>query len=347
MFLSFAHLPVIMHKIIQRYFHSKPSHELTKNRCLELLLKIILEYYSRLNLDDRELFYCFVNTLPTKWQLEFRDTIENAEKKRKLGLVVPSCYAKLGTEHSKPPFDLFKEFTPLEVAEALCLIELKGFKTLRAQEFQREAWTKIPADSPNIRNMIKRFNCVCNFVTTNVVLQEKVKNRARIYKFFVAVASHLATFNNYQTMYAILSGLNDGPVERLKHTQAEVGPQDIATYESLQALMAADKSYASYRAALANAKPPVIPYIGVYLRDCTYFGDGLKSDDGTSFNPKKLNYLWNVIAQVKTFSSADYTFKSNDRLEPILEACPSISNDQMWKLSKEREPKGVLRADIQ
>jgi hypothetical protein len=35
-------------------------------------------------------------------------------------------------------------------------------------------------------------------------------------------------------MYAILSGLNDGPVERLKHTQAEVGPQDIATYEALQ-----------------------------------------------------------------------------------------------------------------
>lgn len=50
------------------------------------------------------------------------------------------------------------------------------------------------------------------------------------------MASHLATFNNYQTMYAILSGLNDGPVERLKHTQAEVGPQDIATYESLQAV---------------------------------------------------------------------------------------------------------------
>jgi hypothetical protein len=75
--------------------------------------------------------------------------------------------------------------------------------------------------------------------------------------------------------------------------------------------MAADKSYASYRAALSSAKPPVIPYMyhmrhaillltlsGVYLRDCTYFGDGLKSDDGSSFNPKKLNYLWNVIAQV-------------------------------------------------
>lgn len=65
--------------------------------------------------------------------------------------------------------------------------------------------------------------------------------------------------------------------------------------------MSADKSYASYRAALSNAKPPGIPYIGVYLRDCTYFGDGLKSDDGLSFNPKKLNYLWGVVAQVLFF----------------------------------------------
>jgi hypothetical protein len=35
-------------------------------------------------------------------------------------------------------------------------------------------------------------------------------------------------------MYAILSGLNDGPAERLKHTQAEVGAQDIGVFESLQ-----------------------------------------------------------------------------------------------------------------
>lgn len=37
-------------------------------------------------------------------------------------------------------------------------------------------------------------------------------------------------------MMAILSGLNDGPVERLKHTQTEVGKEDMAIYENLQAV---------------------------------------------------------------------------------------------------------------
>jgi hypothetical protein len=30
--------------LIVSYFHSKPAHEVTKHRCLELLLRIILEY---------------------------------------------------------------------------------------------------------------------------------------------------------------------------------------------------------------------------------------------------------------------------------------------------------------
>lgn len=98
--------------------------------------------------------------------------------------------------------------------------------------------------------------------------------------------------------------------ENLYLIRHQVGPRDKTVYESLQNILSADKSYALYRVELQKAlvSPPGIPYMwvpsrifltshsGVYLRDCTYFGDGLY-DDGI-VNIKKVLGIWGVVQQV-------------------------------------------------
>jgi hypothetical protein len=67
--------------------------------------------------------------------------------------------------------------------------------------------------------------------------------------------------HNYHTLMAVLSGLNEGPVYRLKHTRAEIPQRWAQTFQELQDLMKAEFSYRSYREELANAQPPCIPYM--------------------------------------------------------------------------------------
>jgi RasGEF domain len=44
-----------------------------------------------------------------------------------------------------------------------------------------------------------------------------------------------------------------------------------------------DENYANYRAALATSTPPVIPYLGLWLRDLTHIEDGMVGEDGMLF----------------------------------------------------------------
>jgi hypothetical protein len=55
--------------------------------------------------------------------------------------------------------------------------------------------------------------------------------------------------------------------------------------------MSADGSYKDYRNELAASEPPCLPYLGVYLRDLTYFDDDSSSDSNLiNFKQRKNIY---------------------------------------------------------
>ncbi len=58
-----------------------------------------------------------------------------------------------------------------------------------------------------------------------ILMQERMKDRAKVYVKFVRIAEHLRRMNNYHTLMGIVAGLNMGAVNRLKHTLNAVGPE--------------------------------------------------------------------------------------------------------------------------
>jgi hypothetical protein len=70
--------------------------------------------------------------------------------------------------------------------------------------------------------MIDRFNMITRWISTLVVTEEKLRNRAKRFVKFIKVAEALRQMHNYHTLMAVLSGLNDGPVYRLKFTKDEI-----------------------------------------------------------------------------------------------------------------------------
>jgi len=367
MFPCFMSTSLLLSKLIQCHFLRLPTLvpgqiplkrklKYVQFRVFHLLLRIVVSYYPTMNPDERNLIHTFIPLLAETKVTKFLESIIGHQAAMKAGAPpLPLSASALGAKYDpKQPktIDIF-EFTPLDVAKRLCQLEFEIFKLVKPQEFHKEAWTKKREDALNIRTMIDRFNAITRWIVTLVVTTERIKKRVKRVIFLVQVASALRELNNFHTLMAVLSGISEGPLFRLNFTKAEV-PQEVwKTYEAMQTGMSADKSYASYRISLGDAlkKPPGIPYIGVYLRDCTYFGDGLKSMDGLSVNVKKVKGIWDVVQQIQTFQKHPYVWEGQQQrdlsvLDVELAGLPSVTMDEAFELSRLREPRNAKRPDL-
>lgn len=81
-------------------------------------------------------------------------------------------------------------------------------------------------------------------------------------KHFVAVADKCRALNNFNSLTAIISGLNSAPIHRLKRTWEMVNTKTIQTLETLNKIMNSTKNFAEYREMLHSVNPPCVPFLG-------------------------------------------------------------------------------------
>lgn len=111
---------------------------------------------------------------------------------------------------------------------------------------------------------------LADWVATMVLIQSKLKWRARILEKFIHIAYQLRLLENFDSLMGVLAGLNSQPVFRLAETMETVNlklegdrtkiPKRL---RSLNKLMATTKSFAAYRLALANSGTEMLPYLSV------------------------------------------------------------------------------------
>jgi len=67
--------------------------------------------------------------------------------------------------------------------------------------------------------------------------------------------------NNLFSVFSLLAGLNLTPVQRLRKTWAGIGKNYLKLHQDLEALSNPSKNMQAYRVRIANASPPVIPFL--------------------------------------------------------------------------------------
>lgn len=109
---------------------------------------------------------------------------------------------------------------------------------------------------------------LADWVSTMILVQAKLKWRARLLEKFITIAYSLREQENFDSLMGLLAGLNSQPVFRLTETMEMVNlklegdrskmPKRL---RSLNKLMATTKSFSAYRLALANSGANMIPYL--------------------------------------------------------------------------------------
>jgi len=147
---------------------------------------------------------------------------------------------------------------------------------------------------------------------------------------------------------AFVSAINDNAIHRLKFTKEKVPVKHLNVFTELETLMSADGSYKHFRTELSQSDQPCIPYLGVYLRDLTYFDEDGGNAEKNLINFKQRKNIYSVIYLVQNYQQTPYTFKpianiynTLNKLEGKMEA------EELFNLSLDREPRNCTANDVQ
>ncbi|EGC37703.1 hypothetical protein DICPUDRAFT_46357 [Dictyostelium purpureum] len=237
-----------------------------------------------------------------------------------------------------------------EIARQLTLMDFEIFSNIKSTELLNQSWNKpkLRYRSPNVLTLINRFNEISQWTATSILSYERVKDRARIMAKFIRIAEYsMKLLNNFNTSMAILSGLNASSVHRLKFTKEEMPKHTQQVYAELQQQLSSSQSYKEYRALLAKANPPCLPYLGVYLTDLTFFEEGNPDFIQGYINFGKRKLIYGSISNVQSFQNAKYNLQPVYQITKLLKDFKLSTENELYKQSMKVEPRNTERNEIQ
>lgn len=232
---------------------------------------------------------------------------------------------------------------PVFIAEQLCLLEFSVFKEIGPRDFLQHIWGKLHKGqhAPSVTASIAHFNFVSSWVTTCVLSQPKSKARSNVLQTFIKIAEQVRRLNNFNTLMAILAGLNSAAILRLKKTRKLLlGRRGQDVYSELERQMSSERSFSKYRYCLRRSEAPCVPYLGVFLRDLLYIEEANKDhrSDGLINLPKFL-LIGDILMMIQSFQLRPYPFVLSENFKKTFFSIKILSEEDSYQRSLELEPK--------
>eukprot|EP01028_Stygiella_incarcerata_P009930 TRINITY_DN4917_c0_g1_i1.p1 TRINITY_DN4917_c0_g1~~TRINITY_DN4917_c0_g1_i1.p1 ORF type:complete len:857 (-),score=280.18 TRINITY_DN4917_c0_g1_i1:27-2597(-) len=257
---------------------------------------------------------------------------------------------KVSLELFLPTLDLFNEaaVSSEEIARQLTLTDFDMYRRIKTTELLSKSWST-PAlrhRSSNVIRMTARFNAMSLWVATQILKCDSLKERKSRIISFVRIAEHLRGLNNFNSLLAIISGLNLSPIHRLRKTFAEIPRRIKDILSQLTDLMDSDGSFKEYREALHHIDPPCVPYVGLFLTDLTFIEDGNSDFIESSSHRQLVNWakhslVYDVLLDVQQYQHTPYNLCRVYQIQRVIakQFQENIDEDSLYSLSLRREPR--------
>lgn len=240
----------------------------------------------------------------------------------------------------------FLDIDPLEMARQLTLMDSRLYNRIRPSECLGKAWSRDSGawKAKGVRDVIGANNRVSGWVSEAILVQEDVKKRAAWVKHFVAIADRCFYLNNFSSMMAIYSGLNNASLNRLRRTWDAVNQRHLQLFENMRGILAPTRNFTRYRETLRKLNPPCVPFLGVYLTDLTFIEDGntdrLRTDDRL-INFSKRQMTAEKIQEIMIYQSTPYNLTPVPGLQKFIEEnlIEARSDDELFEQSLRLEPR--------
>ncbi|WBW73142.1 Ras GEF Ste6 [Schizosaccharomyces osmophilus] len=220
-------------------------------------------------------------------------------------------------------------FPPDEIAKQLCLIEFRTFTNIPAIHFLSKVWSNLKNIAAEESGTVYYIsNQLVNFVAETIVRQRDLRKRTHYLGFFIQVSHCLFKYNNFASLFSIISALNSAPVHRLKKTWSNLNSKYSILFDTLNSLTNASKNFSQYRECLERCSFPSVPFLGVYFTDLTFLKSGNKDTNKNLINFDKRMKAAKILNEIQQFQAVTYKF---DAMNDVQELVHEL-------VSKERNP---------
>ncbi|EPY52023.1 guanyl-nucleotide exchange factor Ste6 [Schizosaccharomyces cryophilus OY26] len=219
-------------------------------------------------------------------------------------------------------------FPPDEIAKQLCLIEFHTFSNITAVHFLTKIWSNLKNIATNESSTVCYIsNQLVNFVAETIVRERDLRKRTHFLSFFIQVSHCLFKYNNFASLFSIISALNSAPVHRLKRTWSNLSNKYSILFDSLNSLTDTSKNFSQYRECLERCSLPCVPFLGVYFTDLTFLKSGNKDTNKNLINFDKRMKAAKILDEVQQFQAVPYKFDATNDLQELLHEVVSKERD--------------------
>ncbi|XP_077478463.1 ras-GEF domain-containing family member 1B-B-like [Stigmatopora argus] len=254
---------------------------------------------------------------------------------------------------------------PFVLAQQLTHIELDRLSFIGPEEFIQTFALKDPLENhkgffrkrktTNLEAYVNWFNRLSYLVATEICMPVKKKHRARIIEFFIDVAQECFNIGNFNSLMAIITGMNMSPVARLKKTWSKVNTDK---FEILEHQMDPSSNFSNYRTALRGAtqrsetahsvqEKIVIPFFSLLIKDIYFLNEGCASRlPNGHINFEKLWELAKQVSEFLVWRQVICPFDRDRRILQYLVTTPIFAEDELHLASYESEgPENNMEKD--
>uniref|UniRef100_A0A3Q2PTM7 Rap guanine nucleotide exchange factor 2 n=1 Tax=Fundulus heteroclitus TaxID=8078 RepID=A0A3Q2PTM7_FUNHE len=200
------------------------------------------------------------------------------------------------------------QLSTVEVATQLSMRAFELFCAIEPTEYIDDLFKlRSKTGSVSLKHFEESINQETFWVATEVVREPNQLKRMKIVKHFIKIALHCRECKNFNSMFAIISGLNLAPVSRLRGTWEKLPSKYEKLFGDLQDLFDPSRNMAKYRNVLnnQNLQPPIIPLFPVIKKDLTFLHEGNDSKVDGLVNFEKLRMIAKEIRHVGRMASVN------------------------------------------
>uniref|UniRef100_G3PWG4 Rap guanine nucleotide exchange factor 2 n=1 Tax=Gasterosteus aculeatus aculeatus TaxID=481459 RepID=G3PWG4_GASAC len=200
------------------------------------------------------------------------------------------------------------QLSTVEVATQLSMRAFELFCAIEPTEYIDDLFKhRSKAGSASLKRFEEAINDETFWVATEVTREPNQIKRMKTVKHFIKIALHCRECKNFNSMFAIISGLNLAPVSRLRGTWEKLPSKYEKLFGDLQDLFDPSRNMAKYRNVLnnQNLQPPIIPLFPVIKKDLTFLHEGNDSKVDGLVNFEKLRMIAKEIRHVGRMASVN------------------------------------------
>ncbi|CAN9509708.1 unnamed protein product [Ophioblennius macclurei] len=267
-----------------------------------------------------------LDSMPSyKWKRQVTQRVPSVSKKRKMSL-------------------LFDHLDSCELAEHLTYLEYKSFCKILFQDYHSFVMHGCTVDNPILERFITLFNSVSQWIQLMVLSKPTAPQRAAVISHFIRVAQKLLQLQNFNTLMAVVGGLSNSSISRLKDTETHISAETNKVFNNLIELVTSCGNYSQYRKRFSECLGFRFPILGVHLKDLIAVHVALPDwadKERTRVNLAKTQQLYAILQELADIQTTPPNVDANTDLLNLL----TVSLDQyhteeeIYQMSLQREPR--------